>query len=705
MRMSGPNRLYLLPVFAAMFLLLTGFADKSSFDATVDRYIEEWTEFYPSRAYSEGHQPSAARFEDFAKPRIDEWVAYNRQVAGGLTADDIAALPFSKQIDARVLMRQIRSEIEQWEQDRILSDQPLWYAETISQALTHLLVRDDLSDAEKRAAMRARLAGVRALAQLGSRNLTAGNQDKTADAISILRQTAGFYESRLPAIISSWGSNTETGLGGAVSAIRSLADHIEARVLPHASVPHSYGPEAYRRKLEIYTDGTIKSAELAQIARAEIRLVRRMMIDVSREWWQDTHGGAVPADPELLGRAIAAMEDDRVQNGAELLKSFTELTAKAETFIRENDLATLPDPRTLFIALSPEHFSGAAVGGVYPTGPFSPQADTLFYLPYVPDDAPAERKAGFYRSFNDHFNTMIISHEMFPGHYMQYKTAVLYAPPVRTLFANQTYVEGWGTFTEELMLDAGWADGNRLTRLAHLRKRLENATRAYTSVMVHSEGWSERQLTDFATTEGLLAPQFATNLWHRVVRDPLQLTTYFLGYRAFGELWAAEQARLGDRFSTRDFVDGVLRAGPVPVDAMPAVLADSRKTVLTGMFEWWNAEFASDRPFTQEGFGQYFTDDIVFEINGRRSPAGLKSLTERFNAIKDEYHSIEIVLPMREEFVSGDRIFTYHVNRGKKDSADPPGGYTHVMGYAEIKDGKIDLINFFHFDEDGQPTE
>ena len=161
---------------------------------------------------------------------------------------------------------------------------------------------------------------------------------------------------------------------------------------------------------------------------------------------------------------------------------------------------------------------------------------------------------------------------MYPGHYLQYKVAVRAAPATRSLFANGVYVEGWGTFSEELMLDAGWGDGQKLTRLAHLRKRLENATRAYVSVMVHYEGWDKKQLMEFATTRGLLAPQFALNLWNRVMNSPLQITNYFLGFHKFKKLWHEEQTRLGDKFNIRDFVDGVLQAGPIPIDALSATL-------------------------------------------------------------------------------------------------------------------------------------
>ena len=105
-----------------------------------------------------------------------------------------------------------------------------------------------------------------------------------------------------------------------------------------------------------------------------------------------------------------------------------------------------------------------------------------------------------------------------------------------------------------------------------MRKRLENATRAYVSVMVHVHDWDKDQLMKFAVTRGLLPPQFALNLWVRVMNNPLQIPSYFLGFHGFRKLWQEEQARLGDSFTTREFVDDVLQAGPIPIDALTLTL-------------------------------------------------------------------------------------------------------------------------------------
>ena len=213
-------------------------------------------------------------------------------------------------------------------------------------------------------------------------------------------------------------------------------------------------------------------------------------------------------------------------------------------FLEEQDLIDLPEHETLYTALSPSHFAGAAVGGVYSAGPFDPEAETLFYLPTVPDSAPDEAKNGFYRSFNTFFNTMIITHEIYPGHYLQLKVAAHHPSRIRALFTGDDFTEGWASFVEQMTLDHGFDGDQPLTRMAHLRKRLENAVRAYVSVQVHCRGWGAEELGAFAVETGLLPPQFAENLWQRALLSPIQLPSYFIGFRVFDEVYRGAEAAI-----------------------------------------------------------------------------------------------------------------------------------------------------------------
>ena len=544
---------------------------------TIESYIQKWAGFYPSKAFRNGIRAAAWEFEDFSGNRVGEWIAYNRRTLDMLeTRSDLSV---DEQVDARVLRRQTRRELERWQHDMVLVNQPVWYAGIISQALTYILVREQFTPEEKLDAVLQRLKGVQSLCNLGITNLRNGSGERTRRAVEVLERTKTFYRDSLPELMRDWSRRNQHEqvtqvINDTVNTVDALLRHIRETVLPDATIPDRFDNKDYARKLRIYTDSDLTPAQLRDSAAAEIEEVRRLMVIEAKAWWQEHAAqGAIPAhDDELLRAAMAVMEQARSDNRSEFLDFFKNLTEKAEIFMVEKDLATIPLPRTIYVGLSPDHFSGAAVGGVYPAGPFNPGADTLFYLPSIPDDSSPEQKNGFYRSFNNHFNTMIIAHEIYPGHYLQLKVAAAEAPALRTLFANGVYVEGWGTFSEELMLNAGWSDGDKMTRLAHLRKRLENAVRAYASVMVHIHGWDKEQLMEFATGRGLVAPQFAVNLWNRVMNNPLQIPSYFLGFHGFRKLWQEEQARLGDSFTTREFVDSVLQAGPIPIDALTLTL-------------------------------------------------------------------------------------------------------------------------------------
>ena len=174
---------------------------------------------------------------------------------------------------------------------------------------------------------------------------------------------------------------------------------------------------------------------------------------------------------------------------------------------------------------------------------------------------------------------MIIIHELFPGHYMQLKIASGNPRQIRTFFPYSPYVEGWATLTEILALDAGWDDSNKLTYLSHLRKRLENANRAYTSVQVHCFGWTEEQVGHFSEERALLAPQFAKSLFGRLERGPMQMTSYFMGKDMFMDVLAEERERLGDAFDVGRFSDVILNAGAVPMDMIPELLAADREGI------------------------------------------------------------------------------------------------------------------------------
>jgi hypothetical protein len=354
------------------------------------------------------------------------------------------------------------------------------------------------------------------------------------------------------------------------------------------------GRDAYEAELRRYYDMEITPEEVAERALAEIREVRRLMAETAAAYWRESHGQKLAAGQEqapgqamaseaqqppederaLIAWALAEMEEDRASTQQESLELFTRFADEAEAFVRDKQIATLPPDRTLEIVLTPTSAGPAQrIGFVDPAPPFDSTAVTVLSIPTIEDTFPAAEKEDFYRSFNNHFNKAIIVHELFPGHYMQGKIASRNPRQARIFFPYEPYIEGWATLVEKIALDEGWDDFDRLTYLAHLRKRLENANRAYTSVQVHCFGWTEDEVLRFSEEESLLAPQFAKSLWGRLERSPMQMTSYFMGADRLTGILEAEKERLGEGFDVRAFNDAILGAGPVPFDLIPEVLA------------------------------------------------------------------------------------------------------------------------------------
>lgn len=279
----------------------------------INAYIGQWRAFYPSAAFSEGSTSAALRFEDFSAQRVSDWLAFNHRAEDILLAKHENA-SLNDRVDAQVLLRQVRLELELWEHDEPLSQQPQWYTGKISEALTYVLVSEKLSPDEKFRAVSARLEGVAALCRLGIENLRNGNPARTRDALKALERTIGFYEEGLLAQAEAWSKKEDReGLRESVQQttrqMRDLASHITDKVLPVASVPDKFGAEVYARKLAIFSDNSVTPEDLSAMALVEIDRVRELMLELANTWWDEKITALEkPGDRELLDAALAAME-------------------------------------------------------------------------------------------------------------------------------------------------------------------------------------------------------------------------------------------------------------------------------------------------------------------------------------------------------------------------------------------------------------
>jgi uncharacterized protein (DUF885 family) len=576
----------------ALFLVLAIFfsftlcaSSHSEIKDLCGEYIEAWKQFYPSRAFSRGFHSSIFNFEDYSQAKIENWLNVNKS-----TLEEFSRLEpemvSEDRIDARLLRIQIESEIDNWEKEIPHKNELSLYANLIITAVNRVMDSELLMPGEKVRVILDRLDGVDKLCVAAVQQLEDGSPKAVERNLRALETSVDFYKKKLPDTTREWIKPDDfkefyERCDQTSAHISELISHVRTNLLPKLSKPDSVilGKEEFARRLRLYTDSDLTPEKLEEMAFQEIQLVRELIARVCEEYMREAYPNAeVPEElNELVARALGDMEKNHPSGQQEYLRLWEGLAKKAEDFIRENKIATLPENQTLSIRLAPES-SGpmARIGWVNPAPPFYPNPWTTIYLPNIPDTHPEKERADFWRSFNNHFTTFIVIHELFPGHYIQSKINRENPHAVRILFPYGLYSEGWATLCEKVALDAGWDNHNKLTYLAHLRKRIENANRAYTSVQVHCNGWDQQKTHEFSVNTSLLAPQFAKSLWGRLMRSPMQITSYFLGTQKFTELYENEKKRLGDKFRNIDFMDTVLRAGPIPLDEFPAIFKNER---------------------------------------------------------------------------------------------------------------------------------
>ena len=558
-------------LFIKLSLLLFFFSTTFFAQDLDSNYLLEWKKFYPSTALNLGMRSAVYHYEDFSNQKVMKWLDFNQQSLRKLSSENMAIDP----IDARLLRVQAQSEVDKWKTLSVHTSSLRHYSRHLSNAIAPIFKADYLLNPEKSKLVCHRLTAMEKLAVAGQSNLIKITQNDLDKGVEDLSKTLeflknGLMEARKTNGLSIQCQGFDQKLSKAVQSIEDLRKFATSTL--QKNVEHSttvLGRPEYDRRLKLYTDSNLTASELAEMALQEITVVKGLMMEVSKKYISTTYPDRSPLknDAENIVIALADMEKDAPLNSADYLKFWQQLADDAVTFIKEKDIATLPINETLRIQTAPESAGPAArIGWVASAPPFEPNPMTTLNLPSIPETLPEQEQIDFWASFNKPFNRMIVIHELFPGHYMQNKISRESPHPIRLLFPYGIYSEGWATFTEKVLLDAGWEAGNHLTLLAHLRKRLENANRSYTSVQVHCNDWNQDQVLKFSTETALLAPQFAKSLWGRIMRSPMQLTSYYLGGAQFTQLFETEKERLGDQFHLRLFMDTVMKAGPIPID-------------------------------------------------------------------------------------------------------------------------------------------
>ena len=196
---------------------------------------------------------------------------------------------------------------------------------------------------------------------------------------------------------------------------------------------------------------------------------------------------------------------------------------QATDFARSKDLLTVPDT-PVNIILMPEFQRGVAVAYCDSPGPLDKQLDTYYAISPIPDDWTDAQADSFLREYNTRMIHLLSIHEGVPGHYLEGAHSANHPSLLRAVLRSGPFAEGWAVYTERMMQQAGYLDGDPLFELVQLKFYLRSIANAILDQGVHVDGWSREHAMQLMVHDTFQQEREAAGKWTRAPVSYTHLT-------------------------------------------------------------------------------------------------------------------------------------------------------------------------------------
>ena len=354
---------------------------------------------------------------------------------------------------------------------------------------------------------------------------------------------------------------------GAIAALDDYGGWLKRDLLPRSNGDFRLGEKLWRKKLRYSLSSDLSPEEILASAQKDLIETTAEMVETARPLYRDYFGGhpddTSHSDHEMIRRVLSRLADQHPTNEtivAQAERGLKELTE----FVRGHDLVTMPDAPVELIVM-PEHQRGFYIAYCDSPGPLEKNGTTFYAISPTPSDWTPERANTFYREYNDFMLQDLTIHEAMPGHYLQIAKSNAFegSTPLRAIFSSGTFVEGWATYAEQLMVETGYA-GPEL-HLQQLKMRLRLIINAIIDQKIHTAGMTEGEAMQMMMNDGFQEEGEAAGKWVRASLTSTQLSTYYVGNMEINGIRRDYEERAGRRFEWKQFHDELLGYGsPAP---------------------------------------------------------------------------------------------------------------------------------------------
>ncbi|QRK07601.1 DUF885 domain-containing protein [Archangium violaceum] len=531
----------------------------------VDAHFEEQFRRFPLAATSRGLHTYDDQLAGFTGEEQLAWAAFLKKELEELPRQvDRADLPPLDRADYDIFESNLKARILDIEEVRSWETNPNTYLNLASSSVYQLINRDFAPLEQRMRSAVARMSRLPEVFAAGKATLKNPPRLWTEIALQQAAGTRAIFSDTLPQAFApvkdaALHESFQKERAKVLAALEDYVRFLREDLLPRSNGNFAIGESIYRRKLQ-YEEGVSEDIDsLLTWGRAELKrtqdefeaVARRIdatkaPMDVYREL-----GKEHPTPAELVPTTRATLENIR-------------------QFLVDHHLITIPSEVRAQVAETPIFNRALSFASMSTPGPYETRATEAYYYVTPPDPTWNAEQTEQHMSFYNRYALELVSiHEAYPGHYVQFLWTNRVDSKVRRLMGSGSFSEGWGLYTEQMMLEAGYggsgleADKLKLNQLALYLQRL---ARYMVGLSLHTRGMTYEQAVRFFEEEAYMTRTNAEREARRGTSDPTYLV-YALGKKMLLELREEAKARWGKDFSPRRFHDAVVSYGypPVPV--------------------------------------------------------------------------------------------------------------------------------------------
>lgn len=532
-------------------------------EGLIDKGLALYFSLYPTMAVELGLHEYDGKLPKPTGRNLEVWVSRVHALLYRLRGHRAGSSLDGEGVEARLLEQLLESGLFPIERMRVHETLPAFYLAPMNTVA--YLARDYAPLEHRLGAVTALQGQVPSLLRIARRNLRRHLPRPYVDlGVMIAQGLEESYRTELPSLAEKLpppqGDEFSRTNEAARRAVARFRRELEAKYKLEATDDFAIGEENFLALLRANEGLNLSIPELKAMGQADLERNEQAFVATAKA-----------INPTKGPMEVMLQVSEKHPTAEGLIPDTQGLLERLRGFLIERRVVSVPSEVRARVTETPAYMRAVASAAMNSPGAFERSDEAYYYITPVEPTWPKEKAEEWLRYMNYAMLKNVSIHEAYPGHYVHFLHVRHRAQGrMPKVFASYAFTEGWAHYTEEMLLEVGYGEGDMGLRLAQLQDALLRNCRYMVAIGLHTEGMTLEGATKFLMEHGFMERLPAEREALRGTFDPGYLS-YTLGKLMIMKL-RDEYLRRHPGASLGEFHDKLLSFGAPPVGILRQLL-------------------------------------------------------------------------------------------------------------------------------------